>query len=178
MTYTNMESNSLDSNNREITYCVRCGHKLNLGKTDGKYRPTCSGCGYVVFLDPKLSAVVLIETKKKLVMVQRATEPALGHWAFPSGFVDRGETVEDAAIREVLEETGLKVTLTNFIGLYSHSGSAVVIAVYSAQIVGGTLKAGSDAADVALVDLDRLPKLPFYHDYQILSDWKTHREDP
>ena len=96
----------------EIKFCDRCGDSLANKTVEGKQRQTCTTCGHTVFLDPKLAVVVLVSTEEKLVLVRRAIEPALGHWAFPSGYVDRGETVENAAIREVKEETGLDIKIT------------------------------------------------------------------
>ncbi len=143
--------------------------------SDGRQRPTCPECGYVVFFDPKVAAVVLVETDGKLVMIRRGAEPEVGRWAFPSGYVDRGEAVEDAAVREVAEETGLRVELTDFIGLYSRTGATVVLAVYAAKVVAGELEAGFDATEVALMDPEELPQLPFYHDDLILADWAALR---
>lgn len=156
-----------------INYCQRCGARLGLRKVEGKERPVCPRCGQVVFLDPKVAAVVLISLDGKLVLVRRGIEPALGRWSFPSGYVDRGERVEDAAVREVLEETGLEVEVNRLVGLYSSRGSAVILAVYSARVVGGRLRPGSEVQEVGLFDLDDLPPLPFPHDYRILRDWRA-----
>ena len=156
-------------------FCQRCGHRLAQRAVDSIPRPYCPGCGYVVFLDPKLAAVVLATTDGKLVMVRRATEPAIGRWSFPSGYVDRGEAVEDAAVREVKEETGLDIEIAELVGLYSRSGNPVVLAVYSAQVVGGLMEPGDEVQETALFDPDELPALPFPHDDQIISDWRRLR---
>ena len=160
---------------QETNFCQRCGHKLTLEVIESRPRPSCPDCGYVAFQDPKLAAVVLVTVDGKLVMVRRGVEPAVGRWAFPSGYVDQGEAVEDAAVREVKEETGLDVLISAFVGLYSRSGSPVVLAVYSADVVGGSLRPGGDARDAALFSPDELPTLPFPHDEQIISDWRSLR---
>ena len=115
----------------------------------------------------------MVSKDGKLVLVQRNIDPAFGHWSFPSGYVDRGEVVEDAAVREVKEETGLDVRLNGFIGLYSSTGNVVILAVYSAEVVGGKLEAGPEAQDVGLFAVNELPPLPFPHDAQILQDWQA-----
>ena len=158
---------------REARYCQQCGGALGQKEIEGKTRPHCSGCGLTVFLDPKIAAVTLIAEEGRLVLIRRGVEPEIGRWSFPAGYVDRGESVEDAAIRETLEETGLRVRLNGLVGLYSGAGRAVVLAVYSAEIVGGALEAGHDAQEVALFPQDELPPLPFPHDYQILKDWRA-----
>ena len=157
----------------EINFCQRCGHQLGRKPIEGTVRPYCPACGYVVFLDPKIAAIVLLSTDGKLVMVRRGIEPAMGRWSFPSGYVDRGERVEKAAVREVKEETGLDARLDRMIGLYSGDESPVVLAVYAGTVVGGSLKAGGDATEAALFSPDDLPDLPFPHDARILRDWRS-----
>ena len=158
---------------QDIKYCQRCGHALGRREIENRDRPYCPSCGYVVFLDPKLAAVVLVRRNGGLVLVRRAIEPAIGRWSFPSGYVDRGEVVEDAARREVKEETGLDVRLDGFVGLYSRSDSPLVLAVFSAAIIGGELRAGHEVEEVGTFAPEELPPLPFPHDYEILADWKA-----
>ena len=159
--------------NERILFCELCGLGLVDRVIDGMPRRHCDDCGHTVFLDPKVAAVVLALVDEKLVLVKRGIEPQMGRWAFPSGFVDRGEAVEDAAVREFKEETGLDARLKGLIGVYSETGSPVVLVVYKAEVVGGTMQAGHDAAAAALFDPDRLPDLPFPHDDRILADWRA-----
>ena len=156
---------------QDISFCQRCGHRLAHKEIDKLVRPYCPSCGQIVFLDPKIAALVLVSVEGKLVMVKRAIEPALGQWSFPSVNKARGEVVEEAAIREVKEETGLDVRLRDFVGLYSQVNNPVVLAVYSAEVVGGVLKAGDEAQEVALLAVDQLPPLPFPHDDRIVQEW-------
>ena len=158
----------------EFNYCQRCGEGLEEKRIEGRMRHHCPSCGHVVFLDPKVAAVALVVDGKGLVMVKRGVDPQIGKWAFPSGYVDRGEVVEVAAVREVKEETGLDVALERLIGVYSLEGSTVVLVVYSAHIVGGEVAVGHDALDVKTFTLGELPPLPFPHDGQIMKDWEEH----
>jgi ADP-ribose pyrophosphatase YjhB (NUDIX family) len=155
----------------EFNYCQRCGERLGEKHIEGMLRPYCPACEYVVFLDPKVAAVALVVDGEGLVMVKRGVEPEYGKWAFPSGYVDRGEVVKAAAVREVKEETGLDVALDRLIGVYSLEGNPVVLVVYSAHIIGGEVVTGHDALDVKTFALAELPSLPFPHDEQILRDW-------
>lgn len=157
----------------EIIYCQRCASKLDHKEIEDRIRPYCPSCGAIVFLDPKLAVVALVHIDGKLVLVKRGIGPALGCWSFPAGYVDRGEVVEEAAVREVREETGLVVELDGPIGLYSKTGNEMVLAVYSASVTGGELAAGPEVQDVGLFSLTEIPPLPFPHDYQILEDWRT-----
>ena len=157
----------------EFNFCQRCGGRLEEKLIENLLRPHCPACGYVVFLDPKVAAVVIVTDGSGLVMVKRGVDPQYGRWAFPSGYVDRGEVVEAAAIREVKEETGLDVELDRLIGVYSLEGNPVVLVVYSAHIVGGEVEVGHDALAVRTFALEDLPALPFPHDEQIMRDWKA-----
>ena len=161
-----------DSRYDDNAYCGRCGGDV-IGRSDPDVeRPYCSKCGHVVYLDPKLAAVVLVCQENALLMVQRDIEPMMGRWSFPSGYVDRGEAIEDAAVREVKEETNVEVELLGLVGLYSGGGHSVVLAAYAAQVTGGELTAGPETQDARFWGLDALPPLPFPYDDSILSDWR------
>ena len=83
----------------DTNYCQRCGHALEQREFEGKPRPTCPSCGFIVFLDPKVAVVVLVSDGDRLLFVQRGAEPQIGKWCFPGGYVDRGEEVSSGAAR-------------------------------------------------------------------------------
>jgi len=110
-------------------------------------------------------------------MVQRAIEPAIGKWSFPSGYVNRGEKIESAVKREVLEECGLEVSVDRLVGLYSEDGNSIILAVYEALILGGKLEsADHETLDVGVFKVDNLPELAFDHDRGIVNDWLKSQE--
>ena len=98
------------------TYCHRCGEVLGEEHVAGALRPKCGACGEVVFFDPKLAVVVIASQDSRILMVKRDIDPMMGRWSFPSGYVDRGEIVEEAAVREVREETNVEVSLDALLG--------------------------------------------------------------
>ena len=115
---------------------------------------------------PKLMVDVVIPSDKGVVLVRRGSEPYEGQWALPGGFVEVGETVEQAALREAAEETGLAVELARLVGVYSDPerdprGHNVSVA-FLARVVGGDLVAATDAAEVAVLDPDSV-ELAFDH---------------
>lgn len=157
-------------------FCTACGGKTIEQHVDDRLRPVCPVCGTVVYLDPKLAVTVVIERDDELLLGLRAShtrEP--GKWSFPAGFVDRGEVVEAAAIREVAEETGLVVTVSDVLGLLSSPGEPVVLAVYAATSAIGTPRVGSDLDELAWLAPEAMPELAFAHDREIVSIWQRWR---
>lgn len=155
----------------EILHCYRCGSPMEPGPYQGHTRPICTSCGMVHFLDPKLVAGVIVDMDRKLVMIKRDLEPGLGLWTFPAGFVDRGEVVEEAAKREVREETGLEVELGGLVGVYSRDGDTNILVVYAGKVTGGELQAGEEVQEAGLFDPAMLPPLAFERDEAIIQQW-------
>ncbi len=158
-------------------HCQRCGGATSNQVIDGRERPVCDICGAVTYLDPKLAVAVVIARDGLLLLGRRAnwtTSP--GAWSFPSGFVERGEVVEDAAHREVSEETGLDVTIGPFLGVYSEPGNPVVLLVWAAATASGIAIAGDDLTELAWFLPGDLPELAFAHDLDIIARWQATRE--
>jgi ADP-ribose pyrophosphatase YjhB (NUDIX family) len=136
---------------------------------DGHRR--CAACQRVIYSEPKLAAAAIIPFQQGIVLIKRGIEPAYGRWSFPSGYVNRGEVIERAVEREVMEETGLRVTAKWLVGLYSSPGSPVALGVYHADVRGGELTAADEALEASVFSISCLPELAFEHDAQIVSDW-------
>ena len=100
----------------------------------------------------------------RLVLVRRAIEPGYGKWVFPGGYVDRGERLTVAAIREAREECGLDVRIDSLVNVYSY-GRSPVIAVYAATVLGGTLCIDDESLETAEVEPGAIP----WHDLAFRS---------
>lgn len=135
----------------------------------------CPACGKELehYKNPTPTVDTVIEAQGQgIVLVQRRNFP-LG-WAIPGGFVDYGESVEDAARREALEETGLHIELRGLLGVYSaperdprgHTITTVFVAT-----AHGTPMAGDDAAKLAVYPIDRLPTDMAFDHGSILQDY-------
>ncbi len=138
----------------------------------GTQRPACPNCRHVVYHDPKVAATCIVERKGRILMIRRALQPGMGLWCMPGGYVDRGEVVEEAAAREVFEETGLVVEVERLVGLFSEKGRQVMVAAFSAKETGGDLQAGPEAQDVGFFLREELPPLAFPNDVHILERWR------
>jgi 8-oxo-dGTP diphosphatase len=153
-----------------VLHCQSCGGPTNERPVEGRLRPVCERCGAVTYLDPKLAVAVVLQRDGKVLMGRRgASARAAGKWSFPAGFVERGEVVEDAALREVKEETGFSIVLGPLLALLSSPGETVVLAVYTGTIVDGDQTAGDDLVELGWFDRRELPELAFPHDREILE---------
>ncbi len=117
-----------------------------------------------------LTVDAIIPYKGKIVLIKRANEPFKGYYALPGGIVEYGEKVEDALLREVEEETGLKGKIYKLVGVYSDPNRdprGHFVSVCFVVKCKGELRAGSDAKEVGLFDLKNLPKLAFDHEKMI-----------
>ena len=153
-------------------FCSACGAKVESQDVEGKPRPVCVQCRKVVYHDPKVAAICVVERGGRVLMIQRDTPVGRGLWSMPGGFIDRGEVVEEGAVREVSEETGLLVEIQGLIGLFSESGNPVVVAAFEARETGGYLAAGPEAQQVGFFPTDDLPPLAFPRDSLILQMWR------
>ena len=121
-------------------------------------RLVCVACDFVFYLDPKIAVGTIIRTDSdRLVLVRRAIEPGYGKWVFPGGYVDRGEPLTTAAIREAREECGLDVRLDGLVNIYSYPRRAPVIVVYAATAIGGALCCDDEGLEAALFTSDEIP---------------------
>jgi len=142
-----------------IRFCPLCGSDLVRVPLppDQKEEAVCSTCGFVFYLNPKVVAGTIPAEDGRILLVRRNINPSKGKWTFPGGFVDWGETVVGAALRETLEETGLRVDLDGLVGVYSYPDAPVVIVVYRARVAGGALQLNHEIQEFAWLSPGEIP---------------------
>lgn len=156
-------------------FCVRCGGGLETRqlKTIEPPRLVCGRCSYVHYPDPKVAACVICSFDGKVVLLRRGIEPSYGQWVFPGGFLDRGERLEDAAVREAREEVNVEVRVRRLLNVYSYAGHPVVVVVFVGDVVRGIPSVGDEAIDVGLFSRDQIPwdELAFPSTRQALREY-------
>ena len=136
-------------------------------------RLVCEACAFVFYLDPKVAACTIFLVDGGIALLRRSIEPQVGKWVFPGGFVDRGESVPAAAVRETLEEANLRVTLTGILDAYSYPGSHVVVVVYAAEVAEGRLEACDECTEARVFPPEAIPwdELAFRSTKDALRDY-------
>jgi ADP-ribose pyrophosphatase YjhB (NUDIX family) len=159
-------------------FCPVCGSPLEprVLKAGEPMRLVCTSlaCGFVFYLDPKLAVGTIITMPDgRIVLTRRAIEPGHGLWVFPGGYVDRGEEVQVAAVREAREEAGIDVRVDGLVGIYSYPGTTAVIIVYRATWLAGTLAIDDESSEIRAFDAGALPwdELAFRSTRESLRDF-------
>jgi 8-oxo-dGTP diphosphatase len=145
---------------RPYSFCPMCGGDLEPRslKSSEPQRLVCVRCGFVFYLDPKVAVgTIIADQESRIVLVRRAIDPGYGKWVFPGGYVDRGELVPVAAVREAKEEAGLDVRLDRLLNIYSYPGRAPVIIVYAASILGGELACDDEGLEARFFHAHEIP---------------------
>lgn len=163
-----------------LNFCSNCGGSLRFGEIDGedRHRLSCPDCGHIAYVNPRLVVTAFpITDAGEIVLLRRGIEPGRGQWAQPGGFLEVDETVNQAAIRETREETGLLVEPGEIIGLYTRLEAAVVTLAFEAKIVGGTAAPTPEALEIRAFAPEDIPwsGLAFRTTMWALRDWLERR---
>jgi len=149
----------------EARFCPRCGQPA-----DVEYPRfiSCPHCGYGAYYNPKPVAAAIPRTPDgRVILLRRGFDPGKGLWTFPGGFVDLGESVEDAARRETMEELEIEVELGPVVGVYSRAEDRVVLIVYAATTTQEP-RTTAEAVEVVAFEPAGLP-------WGELAFWSTER---
>jgi 8-oxo-dGTP diphosphatase len=161
-------------------FCPACGGPLTpqVLKPGDPPRLVCGRCGAVHYLDPKLAVgTIIADGEGRIALVRRAIEPGYGKWVFPGGYVDRGEHLPAAALREALEECGLVVRLLALVDIYSYAGRTPIIVVFAASLISGSLVVDDESLEAQWFAPPDLPwgELAFPSTHDALRDYLDGR---
>ena len=145
-------------------HCLKCGSAIS---KDPPRSLRCESCGFVLFFNPKpVAAAIPFTPAGEIVLLRRGFDPGQGLWTFPGGFIDLGESTEEAARRETMEEIGLDVTIDGLVGVYSRATDRVMLVVYRATTNGDPPQTTDEAPTIQTFDPDRLP-------WEEMAFWST-----
>ena len=156
-------------------FCPRCGSALEerFLEEEQHIRKICSNCSFIFYLNPKVVAGTVPRQDDRIWLVRRNIEPSSGSWTFPGGYVDLGETVTEAAIRETREETRLDVRLDKLLNVYSYANVGIVLVAFCATVIGGVAGITPESREVRAFRVEDLPwsDLAFQSTRDALTDY-------
>lgn len=159
----------------EYSFCPKCGGPLagRRIKPSEPLRSVCQACGFVFFVDPKVAVGTIVSLDGRVLLLRRGIEPAYGKWVFPGGFVDQGERLEEAAVRETREESRVDVRISRLLNIYSYPNHPVIIIVYIGELISGQPCAGDETLEVQTFAPEEIPwdELAFPSTIQALRDY-------
>ncbi|MDR3583964.1 MAG: NUDIX hydrolase [Desulfosporosinus sp.] len=143
-------------------FCPACGKPLQNSIIDNHPRSSCPSCPYIHWGNFSLGVGGVLWHNDKVLLVQRGHNPGKGMWTIPGGYVDQGEPIGEAIIREILEETGIKAKPLSIIGLRDlPSERHDTYIIFLMEFLGGTLQAQpGEVSDLGFFSLKECSTLP------------------
>ena len=146
-------------------YCAICGRALDEAHDGERKRPYCPDCNRFYYRNPVPAACCFVQRgDDELLFTCRGVEPCKGWWTLPGGFMELGETSEEAALRELHEETGLRASRVRLIGVSTRQGpvaDAILVLGYLIEDWQGDLRPGGDVSDLRFFAKHERPEVPF-----------------
>jgi ADP-ribose pyrophosphatase YjhB (NUDIX family) len=166
------------------SHCPRCAAPLrrSVPPGDDEERLWCPACGLVLYENPAPTAsAVLVDARGRVMLTRRGIDPFLGMWDLPGGFMRPGEDGEQAARRELLEETGLEIAVGRVLAIipdvYGGDGEPTLNIFYLARVAAGTARPASDVSEIAWFGAGELPnrtQIAFRCVAEALERWRAH----
>jgi ADP-ribose pyrophosphatase YjhB (NUDIX family) len=142
-----------------MNFCSACGQPVVLTIPDGDQRTryVCTACATIHYQNPRLVVGCVPEYEGKILLCRRAIEPRLGFWTLPAGFMENGESLQNAAARESMEEALAKVAIGSLLAIVHVLHAHQVHVVFRARLLDPNVGAGPESLEVALVDEADIP---------------------
>ena len=141
-----------------MNFCIKCGANTayQIPPGDNKVRLVCRSCGYIHYENPKLVCGCLVRSGEQVLLCKRGIEPRLGKWTFPAGFLERGETATDGAVRETFEEACADVEIQSMYVQYDLAYISQIYQFFLADL-NGSFAAGDETLEVELFSEKMIP---------------------
>ena len=168
-----------------MNFCNQCGAKVELRIPPGDLLPrhVCDACGTIHYENPRLIVGCVPEYEGRILLCRRAIEPRRGFWTVPAGFMENGETMQDAAARECYEEALARVEIGSLLAVVSVTHAGQVHVMFRAKLIAPQFAPGTESLEVALYEEADIPwgRLAFpsgeFTLRQYFADRSSGRED-
>lgn len=165
---------------KDKRYCPFCAGPLVRIVAENRPRLRCSQCQCILYENPiPATCLVVLDPDRNILLVRRSVEPHIGEWCLPGGFMELAEQPDEAALRELFEETGLRGSIDRLVGVRSNPSKlydTVLLVGYLVTRYEGTLVAGDDASDIGFFPYEGLPAIAFDNHARFIEDVYNHRE--
>ncbi len=144
---------------------------------DNRERRVCRDCGFIDYQNPRVIVGSIVTFGERFLMCRRAIEPRHGFWTIPAGFMENGETPEEGAMREAMEEATANIRVLDLLGVYTIRHISQVQMIYRAELVSESVAPGPESLEVDLVPWEKIPwdDLAFPSVKWALEDWRLAR---
>jgi ADP-ribose pyrophosphatase YjhB (NUDIX family) len=124
---------------------------------DTRERDVCSACGFIDYVNPKLVTGSIVRHEGRILLCRRAIDPRKGFWTLPAGYMELGETVEDAARREAFEEANARIVIDRLLAVYTITRLSQVQVMFLAHLETPNFSAGVESLEVNFFGWDQIP---------------------
>lgn len=142
-----------------MKFCSTCGQGVSLAIPDGdnRERHVCGDCGTIHYQNPKIVAGCLAVHEERVLLCRRAIPPREGYWTLPGGFLENGETIEEGAIRETLEEANARIVEPTLYTVFNLPHISQIHMFYLARLADTDFGPGIESLEVGLFGEDEIP---------------------
>jgi ADP-ribose pyrophosphatase YjhB (NUDIX family) len=145
---------------------------------DNRERDVCADCGHIAYENPKVVAGAVVVSGNAVLLCRRAIEPRHGFWTLPAGYMELGETLEEAAAREAREEAEADIAIEGILGVFSIARIGQVQVIFRARFTNPDVPhhaAGPESLEVGLFEWDRIPwdDIAFPSVHWALQAWRA-----
>ncbi|HOQ42338.1 MAG TPA: NUDIX domain-containing protein [Smithellaceae bacterium] len=161
-------------------FCIYCGGQITKSKEDDVFRDCCSSCHCFFYDNPLPVVSAIVDESRKILLVKRDRAPFKGHWCLPTGFAEAGESIEDAALRELMEETGVKGRISRLLDVDSYKSrfyGDLLFLTFVVDKTGGKVMAGDDSAQAKFFPIKEIPPLAFRSNRRALEAYVKSKKD-
>jgi 8-oxo-dGTP diphosphatase len=149
---------------KRYRYCPFCKGRLDYKSTRGLKLKHCTKCDRIFYDNPATGVAILVEKDRKILFVKRNVMPKKNRWALPGGFIEQGETIEKAALRELKEECNMEGRNVKILSIFAEQtaifGTVIAVGVFMTS-AAGNVRAGDDAKEAKFFSIDKMPKIAF-----------------
>lgn len=142
-----------------MKFCSQCGSPVTtrIPEGDNRERYVCAHCGTIHYQNPKIVAGTIPEWEDRVLLCRRAIAPRYGYWTLPAGFLENGETTNEGAVRETLEEANARIAVTSLYAMFHLPHIDQVYLMFRARLLDLDFAPGAESLEVALFDEAEIP---------------------